>query len=195
MIDFTRHKFHPVIRLPKRYEVYDFTQGYDVNRMRVGEYGVGRYNEKRRNMYTTELFKGGRDIHMGIDIAAPLHEPVHAFFDGEIFLTGYNGAAGDYGGTLITRHVLDQTELYALFGHLSRKSLEGKRAGQAFQAGDVLGWIGDRDENGGWNPHLHFQLSLERPMKCDMPGAVSDEQLAVALQIYPDPRLVLGPLY
>mgnify|MGYP003908616551 CR=1 FL=1 len=34
-----------------------------------------------------------------------------------------------------------------------------------------------------------------RDASADLPGAVSDDDRAHALTIYPDPRLVLGPLY
>jgi murein DD-endopeptidase MepM/ murein hydrolase activator NlpD len=195
MIDFSRYRFEPVIRLPETYEVYDFTTGYDPRRMRAGEFGIGKYNEKRRGMYTTELFGGTRDIHMGIDIAAPVGTPVHAFFDGEIHMVAYNSAPGDYGYTVITRHQFDGTELFALHGHLNAASIEGKFSGQVIRAGDPIAWLGSEAENGGWNPHLHFQLSYVRPLVCDMPGAVADRDRAEALRIYPDPRLVLGPLY
>lgn len=43
--------------------------------------------------------------------------------------------------------------------------------------------------------HLHSQLSTEAPATHDMPGVVSAGQLASALERYPDPRSVLGPLY
>lgn len=194
-IDFGRYRFSPVINLPKTFEVYDFTQSYDPNRMRSGEYGIGRYDEKRRGMYTTELFAGKRDIHIGIDIAAPLGTDVMAFYPGEILLSGYNAAPGDYGATIITSHILDDQPLYALYGHLSKKSLEHATPGRKISAGEVIAWIGDKHENGGWNPHLHFQLSLVKPTVPDLPGAVSDEDREQALKIYPDPRLVLGNLY
>ncbi len=200
MIDFSLFQFRPVIRLPVGYEVYDFSQNYDSNRKLTSPFGVGKYNEDRRGMYTTKLFAGEKDgdsrtIHMGIDIGAPVGCPVHAFFDGEVFLFDYNGAEGDYGYTLITRHVLGGEELYALHGHLSEASVAEKAKGQKFTAGEIIAWVGDRHENGGWNPHLHFQLSFERPEKCDLPGVVSPAQQLEALRKFPDPRLVLGPLY
>ncbi len=188
-------EFHPVIRLPADYEVYDFTQGYDPARSMLSRYGVGKFDEVRVGMYTSELFQGERNIHMGIDLAAPAGEPVYAFAAGEVFLFAYNAAEGDYGYTLITKHVLKDVEVYALHGHLAKRSLDGKVVGQRFPAGEVIAWLGEKHENGGWNPHLHFQLSLQRPEVCDMPGAVSAAQRADALRIYPDPRLVLGPLY
>ena len=62
-------------------------------------------------------------------------------------------------------------------------------------AGQVIGWLGAETENGGWPPHVHFQLSWERPETHDMPGAVDPADRAAALKRYPDPRLVLGPLW
>ena len=196
--DFSRFQYTPVIDLPAKYEVYDFSLGYDANRMRASEYGVGRYNEKRPGMYSTDLFKmakGGRDIHMGVDIAAPIGCSVHAFYDGMIFMTGVNGAPGDYGGTVITEHQLGDQTIWALYGHLSHSSVTLVKPGDVFRKGQVIGWIGDSSENGGWNPHLHFQLSLERPERCDLPGVVSEADLEKALRTYPDPRMVLGPIY
>jgi murein DD-endopeptidase MepM/ murein hydrolase activator NlpD len=194
-IDFTRHNFASVIHLPADYEVYDFTQGYDANRPRRSLYGIGRYNEIRQGMYTAELFAGVRNIHMGIDIAAPVGEPIYSFYDGYLFMQTYHAAAGDYGYTLITEHELDGVKLYALYGHLAKASIERHSIGQRIRQGEIIAWVGDENENGGWNPHLHFQLSYERPVVCDMPGAVSLADRARALQTYPDPRLVLGPLY
>ena len=55
--------------------------------------------------------------------------------------------------------------------------------------------LGNFEENGGWEPHLHFQLSLVEPETHDMPGVVAPEDREHALTIYPDPRNVLGPLY
>ena len=189
--------FHPVIHLPKSYDVYDLSVGYDPGRTLEGPYGIGKYNERRVGMYTDkELFKADhRDIHIGIDIAAPVGTEVHSIYDGEVFLFGVNSAEGDYGPTLITKHTIKGRELFVLHGHLSGVSLAGKVEGQKIKKGEVIAWVGEKHENGGWNPHLHFQLSWLKPLKADMPGAVNEKVLSQALKDYPDPRLVLGPLY
>ena len=196
--NFSDFTFGPVIDLPEKYEVFDFTQGYDPNRERM-TYGVGKYDENRVGMYTTDQFSPGaqdaRTIHIGIDIAAPIETPVMSFYEGEIYLTGINGAAGDYGGTLITKHKLGDRDIYALFGHLAHRSLDGKKSGQKIKKGEIIAFVGAPAENGGWNPHLHFQLSWRKPEVCDLPGTVSLKDRDEALRLYPDPRLVLGPLY
>lgn len=186
--------FHPVIRLPATYDVYDFTAGYDPSRARSA-YGVGRYDEVRVGMYDAPLFGGARNVHMGVDIAAPVGEPVHAFWPGVVHRLAYNAAAGDYGYTVVTEHRIGRLRLWALHGHLSARSLEGRAQGQALGQGEVVGWVGDRHENGGWNPHLHFQLARAAPPVADLPGVVALAERAAARRAYPDPRLVLGPLY
>lgn len=192
-ISWASHSFAPVVHLPAQYEVLDLTGG-EIPQT-DSEFTIGKYDENRRGLYETELFTGTRYIHMGIDIGGPVGTPCYAFMDCEISHLGYNSAAGDYGYVIITRQVIDEIPVWALYGHLGSSSVEGKSVGDKFSGGDVLAWFGDREENGGWEPHLHFQLSYERPTTHDIPGVVSPEERERALQVYPDPRLVLGPLY
>ncbi|CAN5508164.1 hypothetical protein BH09PLA1_BH09PLA1_20170 [soil metagenome] len=194
-INFARFKFHRVMDLPAKCDIYDFTRAGEAFRTPASNFAIGKYDEKRVGVYTTDLFGGVRDIHVGIDIGAPAGTDCRAFYDGVVLLQGYNPAAGDYGYTIISQHLLDGVPLFALWGHLSKSSIELRRDGDEFRAGDVIAHLGDRHENGGWNPHLHFQLSYERPTRPDMPGVVSAADRSRALEIYPDPRLVLGPLY
>ena len=61
--------------------------------------------------------------------------------------------------------------------------------------GFIVGWIGSEEENGGWKPHVHFQLSVKEPSTHDMPGVVSAEEREQAIQDYPHPFHVTGQLY
>jgi murein DD-endopeptidase MepM/ murein hydrolase activator NlpD len=193
MVDWGSMDFHPVVHLPDEYEVRDFTSGdYSPSKY---EFDIGRYDELRPGMYSTELFAGERFLHVGIDIGGPVGTPCMAFMDGEISHFGYNPAAGDYGNVVITRHEIGGVLVWALYGHLDAASIEGKWVGQKVNAGEVIAWFGAFDENGGWDPHLHFQLSLVEPETHDLPGVVAPEDRMDALAIYPDPRNVLGPLY
>jgi murein DD-endopeptidase MepM/ murein hydrolase activator NlpD len=199
-------------------------------------YDVGRYDEDRRNMYTSSLFtttstnnnnsdndttsnhqqqeqqRSRRTVHVGIDIGAPINTPIYAFTDGIIHSVGYNPAIGDYGYVIVIQHYLipgvkeinrqqlqqqTQEELYALYGHLSAKSITKKFIGQAITRGQIIGYIGNAEENGGWTgSHLHFQCSVHPPLvPHDMPGVVSVEDRCTALLEYIDPRYILGELY
>lgn len=191
--------FHPVINLPSNYLVLDLSNGLDTRSKRE-MWTIGRYNEKRQNMYVAEIFNPqseseARNIHMGIDIGCPVGTDIFAFDDGEIFLFEYRAEDGGYGATLITKHKFNSKDIYVLHGHLSKKSLENKKHGKKIKRGEVIAWVGEESENGGWPPHLHFQISYLKPDACDMPGVVSADQHQSALETYPDPRIILGSIY
>jgi murein DD-endopeptidase MepM/ murein hydrolase activator NlpD len=193
-LDFSAEDFHPVIHLPPEVDVLELGWPEADRPPRQSAYSIGRYNE-RRVIYRQPLFSGSRDIHMGLDIGGPVGTPVHAFADGAIAFFGYNGAEGDYGHTLITVHRIAGVDLWALHGHLDARSTRDHTSGAPIRKGEVIAWIGDHHENGGWPPHLHFQLSRREPTTFDLPGVVSEAERSQALVDYPDPRLVLGPLY
>ena len=174
-------------------------------------YTVGRFDEDRRAMYTSDLFSGSdggdsdggqgnwRTVHIGIDLGGPVGTKVRAFADGKIHSVGFNSAWGDYGNVIVVEHALDnvgERKVWALYGHLDGGSIKSKKAGDPVRRGQVLGRMGDVHENGGWSdPHLHFQLAIKPPVTHDMPGVVTGADRDRALVEYPDPRLVLGDIY
>jgi len=163
------------------------------------EVGIGRYNEAR-GLYTSLLFSTEsndgpewRTIHLGIDLFMRADSPVHAPIDGIVHSIRNNDALLDYGPTVILRHATDDgTEFFTLYGHLSVSSLTHLAVGQAVRRGDLIAWIGTYPTNGGWPPHLHFQIitdMLERDG--EFPGVALPSQRAVWLSLSPDPNLLL----
>jgi murein DD-endopeptidase MepM/ murein hydrolase activator NlpD len=201
------YAFHPTVLFDQSYWVHDFTRVNKNGWNQPYVYSVGRYNEHRPQMYTTELFEGVRDIHVGLDLGGPAGTPVHAFADGVIYDFGVNDEDGSYGPTLITEHHLSlpmnpggpitgaPVTFWVLYGPLSLESIEHLKKGQSFVRGEQLATLGVEEENGGWPPHVHVQMSLEAPRDCDLPGVVESSQQKKALELYPDPRLICGPLY
>ena len=202
--------FLPVINLPKHYEVLDLTTGEYKPSQSV--YSIGKYNEVRSNMYEQELFlkeSEPRTIHMGIDIGAPTKTEVYTFDDAQVVFQELRSAPGDYGNCMIleyiwqqnyplraNRYAINKGESYwALYGHLSAQALKLHQPGNYVKKGTCIGFVGADDENGGWTPHLHFQLSIVKPQTCDLPGVVGQSEHQNALNHYPDPRQVLGALY
>jgi murein DD-endopeptidase MepM/ murein hydrolase activator NlpD len=192
-IDFAKEHWFPTVDLPDEYEVRDFTTGDDSPSKY--EFDIGRYDEVRPGMYNTELFTESRCIHVGIDIGGPIGTPVKSIANGVVAFSGYNPADGDYGHTVIIHHLIQGQNLWVLYGHLDAASTENCTPGKEVSGGEIIAWFGAEDENGGWPSHLHFQLSYREPTTYDLPGVVTPSEREQALLDFPDPRLVLGPLY
>ena len=93
--DLSNLSFQNIIDLPDKVYVHDFSIPNVSNESHT--YSIGKYNEKRPNMYKGNLFeKWQRYIHMGIDIGAPIGTPVKSFFEGEILSFKYNDLRFDY---------------------------------------------------------------------------------------------------
>ncbi|MDF1837210.1 MAG: peptidoglycan DD-metalloendopeptidase family protein [Planctomycetota bacterium] len=185
--------YHPVLLQPPGAVVLDLSG--EQPQMASSVWSIGKYDELRPGLYTTDLFEGSRHLHVGVDLGGPVGSAVHAFASGTVLFQGYNPADGDYGHVIVTEHRIEGEARWALHGHLSAHSLTQHKVGDRFEAGDVLGWLGAHHENGGWPPHVHFQLSRVRPDTHDMPGAVDPTEREAMLQQFPDPRSVLGPLW
>ena len=192
------NQFHPIVQLPSEYWVLNLQKPQSDWNQHF-EYTIGRYDEDRKGMYTQALFGGERTIHVGLDIGGPAMTPVFAFEDGIIHSFADNDEDGSYGPTIITEHQLviegQRRSIWLLHGHLSRQSLVGLNVGTRINKGDQIASIGEEHENGGWPPHVHLQLSFFEPAEPDLQGVVSPENREHALEMYPDPRNILGNLY
>ncbi|NNE64676.1 MAG: aminotransferase class III-fold pyridoxal phosphate-dependent enzyme, partial [Gammaproteobacteria bacterium] len=159
--------------------------------------GIGAYGEYRL-LYDDPAFVdyGGhqRKQHLGIDIFMPAGSRVYAPLPGTVHSTANHNHAFDYGGCLILQHTMPETGIvfYTLYGHLSPQSLKHK-ARDEISAGDQIALLGDAGENGGWPPHLHFEIVTDMLDKSDdFPGAGSATYAEVWQSLCPDPNLVLG---
>jgi murein DD-endopeptidase MepM/ murein hydrolase activator NlpD len=189
-------EWHPAVTIPTEdYKVLDLTKGDWEAEAGLAEWTIGKYDEVREGVYNTPLFGGVRNVHIGLDVGGPVGTAVMAIAGGTVHSAGYNPAAGDYGHVVVIEHCVGDAKFWFLYGHLSAASTARKASGQPVAAGEVIGWFGGKDENGGWAPHVHLQLAVVEPTTHDMPGVVAKEDREMALTTYPDPRLVLGPLY
>ena len=157
--------------------------------------GIGRYDEDRVLYRHSPLFDGDaerRSVHLGIDLFVPGGTPVFAPLPARLHSFADNDRLGDYGPTIVLEHVLGQVTFFTVYGHLGRESLESLRAGMRLEAGDQLGSIGEHHENGGWPPHLHFQIATDLlGYRGDFPGVAAPSQRSRWLALSPDPNLIL----
>jgi 4-aminobutyrate aminotransferase-like enzyme/Ser/Thr protein kinase RdoA (MazF antagonist) len=161
--------------------------------------GVGRYDEPRL-LYTSPLFGEGnnpteerRTIHLGIDLFVPPGAKLHAPLAGTVHALANNTAALDYGPVVILRHVTgDGQEFFTLYGHLSKETLKKLRVGLAIGQGEAFARVGESNENGGWTPHVHFQIILDLLDRgTDFPGVARATEREVWTGLSSDPNLLL----
>jgi murein DD-endopeptidase MepM/ murein hydrolase activator NlpD len=159
-------------------------------------YGIGLYGENR-TVYATEQFADRasherRTVHLGIDVFAPAGIPVHAPFAGKVRHLTYNADPLDYGHTLILEHD-GPVPFYTLYGHLGGSLPRLLQPGALVAPGQVIAHLGDWHENGGWAPHLHFQImtSMLDQTEGNFFGVGHAGLWNVWSQICPDPNLIL----
>lgn len=162
--------------------------------------GIGRYDEARP-LYTAPLFSGGesplderRTVHLGIDLFAESGTPVHTPLAGVVHAVAFNPAPQDYGGVILLRHATGEGDpFYTLYGHLSADSAARTIVGTPVEAGGRLAELGVMSENGGWAPHLHFQVMTDLlGLDTDFPGVVAASSRSMWRSLSPDPAPLLG---
>ena len=97
---------------------------------------------------TTSCF-GGRwgSFHYGVDIAAPMYDPIYAAGDGTVVRAG---AASGFGQAIYIEHANGDVTVY---GH---EEVIKVSTGQRVYAGQVIALIGTQGFSTG--PHLHFEV-------------------------------------
>lgn len=160
-------------------------------------YGIGTYGEDR-SVYRTAQFADAasperRTRHLGIDVFAPAGTPVYAPLAGRVLHVSYNADPLDYGNTLILSHDAHGTAFFTLYGHLGGSLPSLLQPGDRVQPGQVIAHLGNWPENGGWAPHLHFQIMTDmlEQIGGNFFGVGHSSLWDVWQSICPDPNLIL----
>ncbi|MBL8888812.1 MAG: aminotransferase class III-fold pyridoxal phosphate-dependent enzyme [Planctomycetaceae bacterium] len=172
------------------------------------DYGIGHYFEPR-SLYQSEHFGVSqppaqrRTIHLGIDLFAEAGVPVLAVADGSVHAVARIDLPLDYGTLVVLRHEWPGgSPFFTLYGHLAKyaKSEEDCNAnrplapklGAKVAAGQCLGILGNPSENGGWPPHLHFQVLMDDLGDAiRFPGVGQAELSRVWAALSPNPQWLL----
>jgi murein DD-endopeptidase MepM/ murein hydrolase activator NlpD len=156
----------------------------------------GGYNEERNLYNNNHLFTNSqsypRNIHIGLDLWGKAKTPVLAALEGSIHSFANNIGNGNYGPTILLKHQLDNQTFYTLYGHLSLESIQNLEVGIKVKKGDPIAQLGDSRINGGYCPHLHFQIIKNIGANFgDYPGVCSKKELEYYLANCPNPNLLL----
>jgi 4-aminobutyrate aminotransferase-like enzyme/Ser/Thr protein kinase RdoA (MazF antagonist) len=172
---------------------------FDAMRAASAAVGVGRYAEPRICYRARQFETPGNDgpqwrtVHLGVDLFLPPGSPVFAPLEGTVHSFEDNAQPLDYGPTILLEHDAGGIPFFTLYGHLSRESLQGLRPGARVRRGAKIGSIGEARVNGGWAPHLHFQIICDvLDRRGDFPGVAAPSQRRIWLSLCPDPNLILS---
>lgn len=157
--------------------------------------GIGGYREKRNLYQRFKHFNNEaqpRCYHLGIDIWTQAGTEIYAPIDGEVHSQSIIDLDGDYGGCLILKHQIEDISFYTLYGHLSHDSIHQFKNGDAIKGGTIIAKLGDVLENGGWPPHLHFQVIKNiGEYFGDYPGVCDEGYKSHFFENCPDPSFLL----
>jgi murein DD-endopeptidase MepM/ murein hydrolase activator NlpD len=108
--------------------------------------------------YRQSPFTGAREMHEGLDIAAPYGSPILATADG---IVSFAGPLADFGNVVFVNHGHGFTTFYA---HTSKIRV---KEGQSVKRGDVVAYVGTTGRTTG--PHVHYEVQVNgltvNPMK------------------------------
>lgn len=165
-----------------------------------GKIWLGYYHEPRL-IYTEPAFRKGphkannrRTVHLAVDAFAPAGTPMFAPLAGEVFVVENRTGHLDYGGVIILRHETPAGDpFYTLYGHLDPECCERLAQGDQIEKGAQFCRLGDASMNGGWAPHVHFQLALTtQGIEADWPGVGDPDEMYMWRAICPNPAALLN---
>jgi murein DD-endopeptidase MepM/ murein hydrolase activator NlpD len=99
--------------------------------------------------YRESPFTGKREMHEGLDIAAPHGTPIVATAEGVVSFTG---PLGGFGNVVFINHGHGFTTFYA---HASRFKV---KEGQQVRRGEVVAYVGTSGRTTG--PHVHYEVQV-----------------------------------
>ena len=165
-----------------------------------GDVWLGHYNEPRL-IYTAPGFRKGpwkasnrRTVHIAIDVFMVAGTPLFSPMDAVVEFWEDRQFELDYGGMVILRHETPEGDsFYTLYGHLDPESIAHLEVGQKIARGEQFARLGHQGVNGGWIPHVHFQLALTTEgMGLDWPGVADADELFLWNAICPNPAALLN---
>lgn len=165
-----------------------------------GRIWLGYYQEPRL-IYAEPAFRKGpwkasdrRTVHLAVDAFAPAGTPLHAPYDGTVFVAENRTGHLDYGGVVILSHETPEGDaFYTLYGHLNPEFMDRLKPGDVVKKGEAFCQLGDASQNGGWAPHVHFQLALTTEgIEADWPGVGDPDEMYMWRAICPNPAALLN---
>jgi len=160
------------------------------------------YWKEPRLIYTASDFRESaektsarRTVHLGIDIFATENSLLFAPLDGVVHMVENRLSEQDYGGIAVLHHETDDGDfLYTIYGHLAPEIVDRLSPGDSVKKGEAFARMGATSVNGGWAPHVHFQLALciEGMKEDGWPGVADPDDVVFMTALCPNPAAFLN---
>ena len=161
--------------------------------------GIGPWGEAR-TVYTSDIFwsrfvEGARRVHhLGLDLFLPAGTKVYTPLAATVKSVEIEEDPLGYGCLIALEHAPEGCPPFVtLWGHMAHEAMTRLEPGQRLAAGALVGEMGKPAENGGWAPHLHFQISTDPDLAArDILGVGEARYLDVWAELFPDAATLAG---
>jgi 4-aminobutyrate aminotransferase-like enzyme/Ser/Thr protein kinase RdoA (MazF antagonist) len=161
--------------------------------------GIGPWGEER-TVYTSDIFQSRfvegtrRAYHLGLDLFMPAGTKLYTPLAATVKSVEIEEDPLGYGCLVALRHEPEGCPAFVtLWGHLAHEAARRLKAGDYLEAGALVGEMGMAAENGGWAPHLHFQISTDTSLAArDILGVGEARYLDVWKELFPDAAALAG---
>jgi len=161
--------------------------------------GIGPWGEARTvysgDMFRSRLIEGERrDRHLGLDLFMPAGTKLYTPLAATVKSVEIEQDPLGYGGLVALLHEPEGCPPFVtLWGHLAHEVVTRLKPGDRLEAGALVAEMGAHAENGGWAPHLHFQISVDPDMAArDILGVGEARYLDVWQNLFPNAATLAG---
>lgn len=137
---------------PKEVEIKDAERSFVIKALNSisykDYYEAPPYDVPTKGLMTTEYSAIRKDWHNGLDISAPIGQPIQSILDGKVLCARKQKYTGN-GGIVI----IDHGRFKSVFLHMSGFNV---KEGDIIKKGQIIGKVGNTGQSTG--PHLHFGI-------------------------------------
>jgi len=161
--------------------------------------GIGPWGEAR-TVYSGDMFVSRliadtrRTRHLGLDLFMPAGTSLHTPLAATVVSAEVEREPLGYGCLVALRHEPEGCPPFVtLWGHLAHEAASRLKPGDRLQAGGLVGEMGAPEENGGWAPHLHLQISTDTRLSAtEILGVAEERYLDVWAELFPNAATLAG---